>query len=326
MVKFENVPKTQDYILFDRNLTDLLRFVACLMVAMSHYAGYALVNGMGNPIYSIVAANGGYIGVALFFLLSGYGLMMSDMKKHLGVVGFLRRRLSKTYLPAVLASIIWLIINLVIDTTGGGNLLCNQQYVLGVIWRFNDEVMWFVNTIIVLYLFFYAFRFTGTSKYSYNSKYIEPIVLLLLGAIATALVRWIGIGDPISVPLFFAGVAIARWQKTARFIFTNWWCLLLVVMIIMSVTYIGRTDNRVLHGVVNYFCMVGLVALLAFFNIRISSLPKWVGGCSYDFYLVHYKVHLLLVFLFGVDHLWMFAIGTVVATLGFYNLRKLCKL
>ena len=203
---------------------------------------------------------------------------------------------------------------------------CNQDYLLGVIWRFNDEVMWFVNTVIVLYLFFYAFRFVGTSKYSHNSPYIEPVVVVLLGAIATPLVRWVGIGDPISIPLFFVGIAIARWQKAAKFIFTSWWCLLLIAMIIMTVAYIGRADNRVLHGVINYFCMAGLVSLLAFFNIRIASLPKWVGGCSYDLYLVHYKVHLLLVFLCGIDQLWMFAIGTAVATFGFYNLRKCCKL
>lgn len=190
-----------------------------------------------------------------------------------------------------------------------------------MIWRFNDEVMWFVQTIIVMYLFFYAYRVIGLKQPA-----LEPVALVVLCAIATPLVRWVGIGDPISVPLFFAGIAIARWQKEAARFFRSWWCVILVMLVIMTVTYLGRADNRVLHGAINYFCMTGLVALLAFVNVRIASLPKWVGGCSYDLYLVHYKVHLLLVFLCGVDQLWMFVVGTGIATAGFYNLRKLVRL
>lgn len=322
MLTIQCAPREQEAILFDRNLTDLMKFVACLMVAMSHYSGYALANGVSSSIlYQAIAATGGYLGVALFFFLSGYGLMMSDMKHHLGFVDFLKRRLSKTWLPAVLVSAIWLGINMVIEANGGGNLLCNQQYFLGVIWRFNDEVMWFVQTIIVMYLFFYAYRVIGLKLPA-----LEPVALAVLCAIATPLVRWVGIGDPISVPLFFAGIAIARWQKEAARFFRSWWCVMLVMFVIMAVAYFGRADNRVLHGAINYFCMTGLVTLLAFVNVRIASLPKWVGGCSYDLYLVHYKVHLLLVFLCGVDQLWMFVIGTVVATTGFYNLRKLVRL
>lgn len=322
MITLQRVPREQNTILFDRNVTDMLKFVSCLMVAMSHYSGYALANGISSSIiYQAIAAIGGYLGVAVFFFLSGYGLMMSDQKHHLGFGDFLKRRLSKTWLPAVLVSAIWLGINMVIMSNGGGNLLCNQHYLLGVIWRFNDEVMWFVQTIIVMYLFFYAFREIGQ-----RVPRLEFVVLAILGVIATPSVRWAGIGDPISVPLFFAGITIARWHKEAAKFFRSWWCVILVMLVIMTVTYLGRADNRVLHGAINYFCMTGLVALLAFVNVRIASLPKWVGGCSYDLYLVHYKVHLLLVFLCGVDQLWMFVVGTGIATTGFYNLRKLVRL
>lgn len=322
VINIQLAPREQNFILFDRNVTDLLKFISCLMVAMSHYSGYALAKGVSSSIiYQGIAATGGYLGVAVFFFLSGYGLMMSDQKHHLGFADFIKRRLSKTWIPAVLVSAIWLGINMVIESNGGGNLLCNQHYFLGVIWRFNDEVMWFVQTIIVMYLFFYVYRVIGL-----KIPQMEFVALVVLGAIATPLVRWIGIGDPISVPLFFVGIAIARWQEIAARLFRSWWCVLLVMLVILVSAYFGRADNRVLHGAINYFCMTGLVTLLAFVNVRIASLPKWVGGCSYDLYLVHYKVHLLLVFLCGVDQLWMFVMGTVVVTAGFYNLRKLVRL
>lgn len=119
MILFHFAPQEQSFILFDYNTTDVLKFVACIMVAMSHFAGYASVAGFSNPLYAVIAANCGYLGVALFFLLSGYGLMMSDQKKHLSLMAFLKKRLSKTYFPAVLISLIWLLINVLINVIGG---------------------------------------------------------------------------------------------------------------------------------------------------------------------------------------------------------------
>ena len=68
--------------------------------------------------------------------------------------------------------------------------------------------MWFVRVIIVLYLFFYLFRWLDVKICKVKDfSYISLINLLVLGTIATYLVRRAGIGDPISVPLFFIGTA-----------------------------------------------------------------------------------------------------------------------
>lgn len=212
----------------------------------------------------------------------------------------------------------------------GGNLLCNNHYFFGVIWRFNDEVMWFVTTIIVLYLFFYLFRWFSIniiSRYlTSKASFVEFSTLVLVGVIATPLVRRTGIGDPISVPLFFIGISLACWQKEARRVFRSWVFLLVMIVIMFLIAYFGRYDNRILHGVISYFTMGSFVAILAFVNIRIDSLPKWVGSSSYDLYLVHYKIHLLMVYLFGIDNLWMFVMGTAIATVLFHQLRSVCRL
>lgn len=196
-----------------------------------------------------------------------------------------------------------------------------------MIWWFNDEVMWFVRAIIVLYLFFYLFRWLDVKICKVKDYlYISLINLLVLGTIATCLVRWAGIGDPISVPLFFIGIAIARCPEKAKRIFRSVPILLMVLISIVAIAYLWRSDNRVLHGLINYFVMTAFVSLLAFVDVCIDRIPKWVGSCSYDLYMVHYKAHLLLVFLCGVDLLWMFVLGTGLATIGFYHLRKICKL
>lgn len=94
-------------ISLDRGLTDFLKIISCLLVAFGHYSGYALVSNVSSsPIYKIIAATGGYIGVAFFFFISGYGCMMSEQKKHLTAKQFFIKRLSKVWLPAVIISAI----------------------------------------------------------------------------------------------------------------------------------------------------------------------------------------------------------------------------
>lgn len=93
----------------NRGASDLLKIISALLVMFSHYynlkaqTGYAL-----NPFEWCVRSQGGNIGVAVFFFLSGYGLMMSEMKSHLPFKMFFRRRFCKIYLPVLLITAIWL--------------------------------------------------------------------------------------------------------------------------------------------------------------------------------------------------------------------------
>lgn len=323
MLNIKRTPFVQTQALLDRNLTDLLKFVSCIMVALSHYSGYVLANGVStNIIYKVIAANGGYIGVAVFFFLSGYGLTVSDMKHHLGLWEFCKRRLSKTYIPAVLVSTIWLGVAFVF----GFELLSNPHFPSGLIWIFNDEVMWFVRIIIILYAVFYAYRQIGVYIEDHISSWVEPVILIALIISSTLWTLATGTGASISAPMFFIGIAIAQWNEEIGTFFKKKWGILLLAILMICVAYIFRADNKVLHSIINYFCIVVLLTLLASFNIEITSLPKWIGSCSYDLYLVHYKVHLLIVLLCGTDEFWMFIVGTAFATAGFRIIRYLLRI
>lgn len=302
-------------IQFDRNLTDLMKFVACLMVAMSRYSGYVLANGISsNIVYKVIAANGGYLGVAVFFFLSGYGLMKSNQKRHLGVADFFKRRLLKTYLPAVLVSALWL--GFASLTSMG--LLCNKQYFLGVVWLFNDEVMWFVNSILMMYV---AFRlYLVASSRMQNHQWIALGIICL---ITYWLLRFFNIGSTLSVPLFFVGIAVAQYGKAIRQFIQNVWVDVALIFCAMVLLWLFRHDNYLLHGWINYVTMGLILWTMSRWNISLCTIPKWVGACSYDIYLVHYKVHLALLFFFGLDKLWMFALGTTIVTILFYNMRRL---
>lgn len=103
MIKKNNTQR----IILSRNLTDLVKFLACLMIALHHYSQGMVIAGTHNPIYMLFSTQGGWLGVAIFFFLSGYGLMRSDLMHHLSLVQFMKKRLLKTYLPAMLISLLW---------------------------------------------------------------------------------------------------------------------------------------------------------------------------------------------------------------------------
>ena len=93
--------------IISKSLSDMLKFVSCLLVAFSHYYTYVVIEKqVGGVIYKAIESLGGYLGVSVFFFLSGYGLMESEQKHHLGIWAFCQRRLSKVYFPALLVTAI----------------------------------------------------------------------------------------------------------------------------------------------------------------------------------------------------------------------------
>ena len=177
-------------VVFDRGFTDFIKFVSCVMIALHHFSQIRCIEGTGNAMYFALSSQGGYLGVAIFFFLSGYGLMKSEQSKHLPPLAFLKRRLAKTYLPAVLVSIIWAIY-MVLEQ--GKSIDINL--LKGVVWNFNDEVLWFVRAIICMYILFLI--------YCHITRY-KAMVLIALSIIAV----WctgVGLVHGASVFMFVGG-------------------------------------------------------------------------------------------------------------------------
>lgn len=89
---------------------DIIKLLSALLVMTSHMGSVALgpAYGSTNPAFYAMATQSGYTGVAIFFFLSGFGLMESESRAHLGVGQFFRRRFWKVYFPVLLVSLLWL--------------------------------------------------------------------------------------------------------------------------------------------------------------------------------------------------------------------------
>lgn len=136
-------------IILSRGLTDIIKFFAAIMVAFGHYASHA-INFSTSPAYRVTVMFAGNVGVALFFFLSGYGLMMSERKSHLALWPFIKRRISKVYLPVILVSFVW---QLILWPSGAGwERLPHLLY--ATFWGFSDGILWFVKAILICYALF----------------------------------------------------------------------------------------------------------------------------------------------------------------------------
>ena len=66
-----------EYCKLNRGFTDILKLFAALIICLSHFFQSTLVRGEIKVFYRIFCFQAGYLGVAIFLFLSGYGLSVS---------------------------------------------------------------------------------------------------------------------------------------------------------------------------------------------------------------------------------------------------------
>lgn len=94
-------------IAFDKGVTDVIKLLSIAMIAIHHFLQTALTRGDGGAFSSLYCSQAGYLGVALFFFLSGYGVMKSHQRHQMGFGEFVNKRLLKIILPMLLANLLW---------------------------------------------------------------------------------------------------------------------------------------------------------------------------------------------------------------------------
>ena len=192
-----------------------------------------------------------------------------------------------------------------------------MQWFNGLLWNFNDEVLWFVRAIIKLYVAFFVY----VSIAAVSHKWFKPVCYIVIATIATCWVN-AGLVHGSSVLLFFLGMSIAEYDewylRTIRKVYPP----LVIFCTIVALVIIFRHDAAWIHLLINYFLIASGVIIIALYNIKVPSLPN----ASFDIYLVHNKALMLLKPAHAIVPLWEFVGLTALFTITFYNLRQLIKL
>lgn len=302
----------------DRNLSDLIKLVSCVNISVGHYVGFLVAAGATYNLPMRICTNCSALCVELFFLLSGYGLMESAKKKHLNFKDFIFRRMSKVYVPAVISAVIW-----------GGYLLFNDKlrddsicFILSnVLWGWFDGVLWFIQILLILYLLFFIYK-----EIDRRIKRGAPslIALILVGCIGvTFAIRYYQDYMAIAVPSFFIGIAASRFSNSLSRVLRYHWTLFVLLIPTIILIWLFKSNNLILRNICNYFLILVLLTLCCH-NLKLKyKLPTILVTISYDVYLVHYKVLLLLSAFYVFIPFEYFLLCTIVATFLFYLFRNM---
>lgn len=161
---------------------DILRFLAALAVVFFHYTFLNATDSKFVPVYPVLgdAFKYGYLGVELFFIISGFVILLTTRNK--GPIEFIISRVTRLY-PAFWLGVTLTSITLLLFVSGGLNEISLNQYLinmsmipeyLGV--KNIDAVYWTLQVEIKFY--FWVFVIIILSKIQYIERFIMFWLLL----------------------------------------------------------------------------------------------------------------------------------------------------
>lgn len=168
-----SVRKRRDNSFFSLDTTQEIKGFAILAVVLSHI-GYFLVNDH-DFLYPWSTIAG--VGVDLFLILSGYGLVMSSLKKDLSIGQFYKQRLIRLFVPMWLCLMIFFSLKYLVlgASYSWGYML---QAFLGIfrtadLYQDINSPLWYFTFIVFFYLLF-------PLVFSKKRVWLSAIVLYLI--------------------------------------------------------------------------------------------------------------------------------------------------
>lgn len=266
---------------FDKNNTLGLRGLLSILIVVHHW-GIKYFNGF--PLW---LEQWGMIIVAIFFFLSGFGLMKSFVVKGNGYLeGFFIRRFSKILIPFVIASSIWciwlvffnldMLLTLIANLDSGKTLLPNS---------------WFCFVIMLSYLVFYIGAKRLKNK---NIIIVVMSVLLLLYIVCVKRLDW-GNNWYMTCLAISSGLVAGYYEiQLMAFLKTNRMLSILVLcgaIILLSGLSIYTKSYKFISQTF-MICVYIILPFVVFICINSiggikNKLLNFCGLISYEIYLVH---------------------------------------
>lgn len=284
---------------------DFAKGFAILSIVLLHYS-QPYVSGFLSQAVLI-----GGTGVHLFFVLSGFGLGLS---KPTGVKEFYIKRVTRVLIPYYIAIISIFLINSVYNVYGEdgfyallGHLFLFKMFDESIETSFGYH-FWFLSTIIQFYLLFPLIR-VAVERF-------KPL-LVFLTALVISIIYWIviskmGLDQQRVYNSFFlqyfwefvGGMLLARLYRETNYIF--WEQRLQTMMFLalaglgsmafmaMKVGHIGQVFNDIPASVGYVSLSILVFSLMAKYLPHLKKVMLLIGRYSYEIYLFHMIVFLLL--------------------------------
>lgn len=297
----------------NRSLTDLLKFIAALLVVNGHLFQFG-----GGPESWVKEMNLGPLMVSFFFFLSGYGLMCSYSKKGMAYMDhFISHRLLRVILPLVTAYIF----SITVYAFVVGPVDWNELFVTllwgGPYMRYS----WYVSELVVLYLFFY---FVMRTKWSLRMKSVLLSILVILLMVGLVVFK-----QPIwyieSLPAFLMGIWFQEYEESKGCALSKFKLLVCIIFLVGVFFVAFRWDLiAVLNPIfrpyryeyLSFFVMnVAFISLLIIalkgIQLKVRRIP--LIACFYEIYLLQNSV--MMITKQGSDSFFSFWLETILLLL-----------
>lgn len=310
--------RTKDYSFFSLQTTTELKGVAIFMVVFSHI-GYFLVS---DHRFLVPLSNYAGVGVDLFLILSGYGLVVTALRRPVSIGKFYLKRLYHVYLPVLATVVFFLLLDFFVlrRTYPLKSIIENifGFFPQADLYRDINSPLWYITLLIFYYFLFpllFQRRFPALSvlvmavvgwltiRYIPQLNIFSEGVLKLyklhflafpLGAVMGALIN--------QPPVFIAQTA--RWLGV---IFKKYhlsdilrWAMLVLAGGIFIYTYyhshVGESWKK--EAVASLLAATAILALFVFKKINFKILTLF-GLFSFEIYLLHWPLLFRYNFLYG---------------------------
>lgn len=335
--------KNQDF--FPIETTNELKGLAILLVIFGHI-GYFLVDDHSFlfPLSTIAG-----VGVDLFLFLSGYGLVISALKKTLTFFQFYKTRLIKLLVPLwVTLGIFFLLDFFVLSKVyTGGYILSSFLGIFTSADLYNDinSPLWYFTLILFYYLIFPLVFIRKCPCLSAIIIYILTYIIIVLNPIWFSRVKFFHevhlLAFPIGVLVaglisysqnFIRNINLAKFLKNKKLIeiikkIAHYLSTFILLFIIGYTVYNSGIGKGVwIEQLVSLITTLAFIGLFLIKKLRIELLYLF-GLYSYEIYLLHWPILYRYDFIFKFLPPWLGMIFYLGLFLGLgWLLQKITKL
>lgn len=295
---------------FSKNYTTVLKGLCSLIVIYVHVRE-PYVNLLQDAIGSFA-----YVCVTIFFVISAYGMMLSEDKKKDYLKNFWRNRLAALLIPAFLINILSFCLNVF----NSGN------YRLSVLYYLNGYVAVLLQWCLLFYIIMWC-----KSKWFPSKKFIADF-LLIAGVTLSSLLLYLFVDAEVSADAgwCFERMGLVWGLLLYRYFnwFVNWMDKQRLVKVIVFVILGGILGVLYLKYKTVFFwgayllkIVLGIVLIILLFTMTSNrqfgdKRSLWLGNISYEVYLSHGIVMGALAIWLPIDvNSGLFILLTVILTL-----------
>lgn len=307
--------KKQDTDFFGMAVSQELKGFAILTIVFAHVA-YALVSDSSflNPLSTMAG-----VGVNLFLILSGYGLMTSALKKPLPIGQFYKKRLLNLYIPFWVCLTIFFALDFWLLHLNYGVVYMVKAF-LGIFTHADlyldvNAPFWYFSWIVLYYLLFPLLFIKKTPWLSAVLMYGLTFSLIQLQPHFLDQVIHLYRVHVIAFPLgmlmgWFFNTSLA-WPKIqeslAKLKFKNILRCSAVIIILWAIFYFAKNSGvgklAIIEEVISIITSLLFIALFIIKRFEIKTL-YWVGFFSYEIYMFHWPLMYRYDFIFKYLPAW----------------------